>query len=1251
MVESSLIAPVWASISKRLAVLACLLSLFFDVATISARSQTIQLTATDPDGANTQTARLGVPINFTTAVPSSPTATRNWTMQGGGAFHSGGTYSANAVYTPPQTMPANPSVTVTVSVATTPAVTQSYTMTLINPAPAVSGATPAQVISGGTQTIALAGSGFVPGMVVLFNGQSLPTTFTDYGHAAVQISVGANATGTLSLQVENPAPGGGAGTTFTEAVLPASIALTATDPDGTNTGTARLGVPVNFTTSVTNSPAASRSWTMQGVGAFHSGGTYSANAVYTPPQTMPANASVTMTAYLTSSPAITTSYIMALVNPTPIVTSASPTQLLTGGPQTVYLAGSGFVSGMVVILNGKALPITLTDYGHAVVQIPVAANGTGTLTLQAQNPAPGGGLGTTFSEAIAATSLTLTGLNAAGTITSQAPLGSPVLMGATASGTLQSTVTWSLTGAGTLSNNGVYTAPATLPSNTSVTITAALVSNPAITASYTLQIVNPVPSLISANPPQLLTGGSQLVSLVGANFVPGTTVTVNGTALSTTYVDYSHVTVLVPVAANATGSLTLGAQNPAPGGGTGSTLTESIAPVSITLSATNPNGTSTTTAGLGIGAIMTATVTGSLQTAVTWSVPYGSISTGGVYMVKRMPESQQVTVEATLASNPAITASYLLQIVNPVPAIDGASPLQVPVGATTALTLTGAGFVPQTVILVNGAEVPTTYQSATSVVVQVSVAAGAAGNLSLQAANPTPGGGTGSEFEEAITTPISPSAAARLLDQTTFGPTSGLIQQVAKEGVTAWLQEQFYTPQTTLATNFTPPPTYCGDISACVQSDWWQAVLTGDDQLRQRVAFTLSELFVVSDDTVLGQAVAPYANLLASDAFSNWYTIMNDVTLSPAMGIYLNMLDSVAATGSQIANENYARENMQLFNLGLILLNQDGSPQLDGNGNLQSTYTEDQVQAFARAYTGWTYANPDGSVPTLAQIGSTHNYDHAMVPIESWHDETAKSLLNETTLPAGQTAEMDLAGALTNIFQHPNLPPFVSKQLIQHLVTSNPSAGYVSRVAAVFADNGNQVRGDMKAVLTAIFTDPEARAGDTDAAVDGGHLREPMLWMTAVMRGLGYVNVDPNDYYQMLTNYSAYLDELPYGADSVFNFFPPSYVVPGTTLSGPEFALENTGSVTERLTVADRLVNNNISGFNVDLSATSPLGQTASSPSALVDALGALFMHAQMDPNVRQAIINEISSLTDPAQQVRVAAYLVITSSQYKNLH
>jgi uncharacterized protein (DUF1800 family) len=279
------------------------------------------------------------------------------------------------------------------------------------------------------------------------------------------------------------------------------------------------------------------------------------------------------------------------------------------------------------------------------------------------------------------------------------------------------------------------------------------------------------------------------------------------------------------------------------------------------------------------------------------------------------------------------------------------------------------------------------------------------------------------------------------------------------------------------------------------------------------------------------------------------------------------------------------------------------------------------------------------------------DYDDPMVAVAKYHDTTAKTLLNNTVLSAGGTAQQDLDGALANIFADSNVGPFVCTQLIQHLVTSTPSPAYVSRISAVFANNGSGVRGDMKAVIRAILMDAEARAGDTNASYNGGHLREPILFVTAMMRALNFTNTDANGAYYNLSNYTTALGERPYRANSVFNFFPPDYVIPDTTLNAPEFGNENSATSILQLSLADSIVNNKIGSFTVDLSNTSALGVMAANPATLTDYLGMLFMHSQMPTNMRTAIINAITPLTSNAQRVRVAVYLVITSSQYKIIH
>jgi uncharacterized protein (DUF1800 family) len=586
-------------------------------------------------------------------------------------------------------------------------------------------------------------------------------------------------------------------------------------------------------------------------------------------------------------------------------------------------------------------------------------------------------------------------------------------------------------------------------------------------------------------------------------------------------------------------------------------------------------------------------------------------------------------------------------------------------GAATGLaTVTGTGFVSGSVVQAAGVNQTTTFVSATQLQATVPVATGAT-TVSVDVVNPNPGGATSSVVSAQVQ--MSLQSAARLLDQATFGPTLTDIAHVQAVGLQGYLNEQFALPATQEPDITTPPPALCASSTiACQQAEWWQAALTAPDQLRQRVAFAMSEMFVISTNSDNARAVTTYQNTLVNDAFGNFQTMMKDVTLSPGMGAYLNMLNS-AKPGTiggvlQIANENYAREFMQLFTTGIDMLNPDGTLQLDTSGNPIPVYTETQVQAFARVYTGWTYATATGGIPTSFP-NNTANYDAPMAAVETQHDMNAKTLLNGTTLPAGQSSSQDLTGALTNIFNHPNVGPFVCRQLIQHLVTSNPSPAYVSRIAAVFANDGTGTRGNMQAVVQAILLDAEARAGDANPAYDGGHLREPLLYMTNVMRGLGYTFVGAGagtgaEYYYSPGNYTTALGEKPYTSGAVFNFFPPNYVIPGTTTNAPEFGIENTAAAILRLTLADNLVYSRISDFSVDLSATSALGLTASATgnattdsTNLVNALSNIFMHGQMPAQMQTDIVNHVATLTNIPERVRVATYLVITSSFYKVEH
>jgi uncharacterized protein (DUF1800 family) len=679
---------------------------------------------------------------------------------------------------------------------------------------------------------------------------------------------------------------------------------------------------------------------------------------------------------------------------------------------------------------------------------------------------------------------------------------------------------------------------------------------------------------------------------------------------------------------------------------------------------------------LGSTVQLSATVTNTSNTAVTWQVngvaggssATGTISATGLYTPPAtIPSPNTLTITAVTQATPVASASQTESILNPIPVVSSAQATQTVIGGTSySLDVMGTGFLSTSQLQVGGVTVPSTLVSSTELrsTSTITVASGVT-TVAVVVTNPDPGTMTANATAQVVNLKVSLPAAARLLDQATFGPTLNDISHVQAVGLNAYLTEQFAVPTTLLPDIAATPPAICvNTLLPCEQSEWWQTMLTAPDQLRQRVAFALSEMFVVSTNSVNARSVTTYQNTLANDAFGNFYNVMQDVTLSPAMGGYLNMLNSAKPATGQIANENYARELMQLFTTGLFMLNQDGTLQLDANQNPIPVYTEAQVQAFARAFTGWTYANASGT-GAPAKFPNTANYTMPMAALETQHDMTAKILLT-TTLPAGQSTAQDLTGALTDIFNHPNVGPFVCRQLIQHMVASNPSPAYVARVAGVFANDGTGKRGNMKAVITAILTDADARAADTSPNFDGGHLREPMLYMTNVMRGLGFVNNDAkagndviaNASYNTVGNYTSPLGEKPYTSGSVFNFFPPNYVIPGTTFNAPEFGQENTASAVLRLTLANTLVYNGVSGFTVDLSKTSALGITASATGNamtdsgnLVDSLGVIFMHGQMPAQMRTDIVNHIATLTDPAQRVRVATYLVITSSFYKIEH
>ena len=385
--------------------------------------------------------------------------------------------------------------------------------------------------------------------------------------------------------------------------------------------------------------------------------------------------------------------------------------------------------------------------------------------------------------------------------------------------------------------------------------------------------------------------------------------------------------------------------------------------------------------------------------------------------------------------------------------------------------------------------------------------------------------------------------------------------------------------------------------------------------------------------------------MFQKDAFGNFSTLLTDVTLSPVMGNYLDMVnnDKPDPNTGVTPNENYAREVMQLFTIGLEQLNQDGTAQRDSSGNTIPTYTQDTIEGFAHVFTGWTYPTKPGAT---ARFHNPEFYGGPMVPFDSHHDTGSKLLLNAVTLPAGGTTQADLGAALQNIFTHPNVGPFISKQLIEHLVTSNPSPEYVGRIAAVFGDNGRGVRGDLKAVVPAILLDPEARRGDDPAQAqpNDGHLKEPVLFITNLLRAMNGISDGAG-----LADRASDMKQPPFFSPTVFNFYHPDHVIQGSTLIGPEFEIFNTSTTISRINFVNTLVYGQLSNTTtVDLSGYVPLAAT---PDQLITAVAAVMLHSQVSDNMRSTLVSALSGISDNTRRTKAAFYLIGSSSQFQVQH
>ena len=515
--------------------------------------------------------------------------------------------------------------------------------------------------------------------------------------------------------------------------------------------------------------------------------------------------------------------------------------------------------------------------------------------------------------------------------------------------------------------------------------------------------------------------------------------------------------------------------------------------------------------------------------------------------------------------------------------------------------------------------------------------------------------------------------ASRFLARATFGPNMAAIDALAASDSDAWFTAQFSKPQTLHRK-------YIDGMLAAqaaggqrvgftgVYETFWQQGIRGDDQLRQRMAFALSEIFVISmqNDAVQPQVrgVASYYDMLGQRAFGNFRDLLEGVALHPMMGLYLSHLRNQKESATRTPDENFAREVMQLFSIGLYQLNADGSLKLSGGKPIE-TYTHDDVAGLARVFTGWSWAGPDQSSTRF--YGGTPDPDRDWQPMQNYaafHSSGEKRFLGKS-ISGATSGQADLKVALDTLFNHPNAGPFFGRQLIQRLVSSNPSPAYIGRVAAAFANNGSGVRGDMQAVIRAVLLDPEALA-PAGTTLRTGKLREPLLRLANWMRAFDVKPASgPYSIYYLDDPLNG-LGQSPLNPSSVFSFFRPSYVPPNSALASaglvaPELQITAEPSVTGYLNFMQEAVNNGVGEARVVKPDYTRELALAANPGALLDRIDLLLTHGSMPTRLRGQITTAVNGIAIPAatasnatqvataqaNRVKLAIFLTMASPAY----
>ena len=858
---------------------------------------------------------------------------------------------------------------------------------------------------------------------------------------------------------------------------------------------------------------------------------------------------------------------------------------------------------------------------------------------------------------------------------------------------------------GTVNAAGVYTAPAAIPTPDSVVITSVSKEFPkAAQGSVTLTIWNPIP-VLSGVTPSGFSEGTTLVTVNGSQFVYGAQISWNNAVVPTTYI--SDTQLAAEVNAPVPGTYPLNVTNPNPGSASANPLSLKVGPGQVVLQLYPNNGSDVRVSNQ---ITFSLTVNGTENTGVTLEIngiPGGNAqvgtavaSTDGTITYTApavVPAPNNVVgMKITSVDNPKVSISQDISVMNPIPILTSAAPMSFNPGTATVV-LHGQKFITGAQVLVNGAPNPATWNSSTQLTATINPTE--PGNLDLQVLNPAPGPAASADLIALVNgtppTPIvDPDDAARFLEQATFGATDADIHHLSMIGYQAWLNEQFAMPvtkqvplvQQELMLN--NPPCASGDVKCnaalflqnsndeqFVQNSFWQQAITGNDELRQRVRYALNEMLVISSNNSSGvqnypRGEANYYDLLGADVFTNFRTILNDVTLNPEMGIFLSMLGNDKGNATTDPDENYAREVMQLFTIGLWELNDDGTQKLNGSGQPIATYSNNDVMGLAKVFTGFSWNIPGNSSDSgwsncCAYVAPGYGED--LEPMRSYpsHHSTEEKQFLGVTIPAGNSgADADLKTALDTLFNHPNVPPFVSKQLIQHLVTSNPSPAYVSRVAAVFKDDGTGVRGNMQAVISAILLDPEARdTANYSGNPEYGKVREALVRYTEWARAFTAQSRTGSFNLESTEDPIFGLGEMSLRSPTVFWWFSPGYVPPGTSiaaanLTAPEMQMTNVSTVVGYINYLQDAIGGDASNGPDLFASYGTEIALASTPDKLVDRLNLLLMAGEMSGTLQSQISAAISGIPIPTgdqsaiqaalrSRVQTAIYLVMASPDF----